>query len=395
MRRTLAASLACAAALIGGCALVADYDFGSYEERPDVGPTTSGSGGMAGGTSISAGGAGGTTASSISAGGFGGGSGGSGGSGGEMGGAGGTGGVGGMGGAGGMGGGPVVEVLYQGIDQPTSVAVDGTHVYWTTSINFMQPDGKVRRKPKAGGAIENIAMNQVDPSSISLTNQTAYWFAGTGAGSTIYSASKSNLMTATLHASSEAILGLAASSSAVYWTNGGDGVWKIGTDGMGLVELVPAQNNPGAIAADAAGIYWLNRGTVNMANGEVKRADPDGSNIMLLADLQEFPVAITTDATNVYWTTLDGAVRTAPKDGTPIITNVQPTDGPPCNDLAVDATHIYYTKGNSVLRVVIGTMNASAVLFGLTGPQKVAVDADDVFFTLYDPPDGSVRKTSK
>lgn len=386
MRHTITA-LSLAALLIGGCALVADYDFGSYEERPDTPTSTSqtGTGGMTGSTTISAGGAGGFTTASAT-----GGMGGLGGAGGE----GGMGGVGGMGGAGGSN--PLVVELYEGNDQPTSLAIDGEHVYWTTSKQFMPTVGRVRRKAKSGvGAIEEIASAQNEPLGVSLTANDIYWYATEGAGSRIYTSPKTTVAPATVYTSPEVIIGFTTSEQFLYWTDGSDSIRRIDTGGGAPQLLVSGQSNPGPIAVDSAGIYWVNRGQVGMGNGEVKRANLDGTNVELLAELEEFPLAITSDALNVYYVTLAGAVRTAPKDGSAVFTNVQSTDGPPCNDVTVDATQIYYTKGNSLLRVQIGTMIGSAIVFGLPNPQRVQVDATEIFFTTLDTPIGSVLKTAK
>jgi hypothetical protein len=388
MRRVLAA-LPCAVALIGGCALVADYDFGSYEERPDTGPSStaeSGTGGMTGTTTTSAGGAGGIT-TTTAAGGMGGG-----GMGGGTGGVGG--GTGGMAGAGGSN--PIVDQIYQGDDMPTSLAIDLTHVYWTTSKQFMPTVGRVRRRAKSGlGPIDEIASAQNEPLSVSLTINNIYWYATQGAGSRIFTSPKTMAAPVELYTSPATLLALAASEQFVYWTDVSDSIWRIDVDGGVPELLVAGQYNPGAIAVDSAGIYWVSRGDVGDANGEVKRANLNGTNVMLLADLQEFPLAITSDVLNVYWTTLDGAVRTAPKDGSFVFTNVQPVGGPPCNDLTVHGTQIYYSRADALLRVQIGTMDGAAIVFGLDDVQKVRVDADEIFFTNIATPIGSVLKTAK
>jgi hypothetical protein len=132
-----------------------------------------------------------------------------------------------------------------------------------------------------------------------------------------------------------------------------------------------------------------------MGDGEIMRADLVGTNPLSLAVGQEFPLAITTDADNVYWTTLDGAVRTVEKGGSSTITNVNPTMGPPCNDVAVDNTHIYYTKGSSLLKVPIGGTVSSVIASGLIGVQRIRVDGPDLYVTTSEDSNGRVLKIAK
>ena len=366
MQRILAVALGCTCAMEGGCALIANYDFSSYKERPDDGAggtTTNSAGGMMASTSVGVGGAGGDSTSAA--------------------------------GGGGGAGGRSILVLYEGQENPLSLAVDDTHVYWTTSNDFTQPDGQVRRASKNGGDIEDLKTGQTAPSSLSLNGESAYWFTTVEGNATIHRATKSTGDSQPFFASLEAMLGLAASDQALYWTDLTNAIWRMSVNGASVVPIVLDQNNPSAVTVDATGIFWLNAGHVTMGDGEIMRADLLGANAGLLAGGQEYPLAIATDAANVYWTTLSGQVRTVAKDGANIVTNVEAAAQEPCNDVAVDGTDIYFTRGSDVLKVPIGGVGASVIASTLVNSNRIEVDATSIYVTTTSAAGGSVLKISK
>jgi hypothetical protein len=59
---------------------------------------------------------------------------------------------------------------------PRYIAVDATHVYWSTySSNTAFPDGELRRVPIAGGATEVVAASQYSISSLAVDATHVYW----------------------------------------------------------------------------------------------------------------------------------------------------------------------------------------------------------------------------
>lgn len=63
-------------------------------------------------------------------------------------------------------------ITYSAVDgtRPSSVAVDGTHVYWTNAFA-----GTVQRAPKAGGAVETLATGQGTLTHIAVNSAAVYW----------------------------------------------------------------------------------------------------------------------------------------------------------------------------------------------------------------------------
>ncbi|MEO7109254.1 MAG: hypothetical protein ABI183_02350 [Polyangiaceae bacterium] len=69
-------------------------------------------------------------------------------------------------------------------DQINSFATDGTFVYWTSSdgIKSNEPTGRLSKIPIGGGATVPLASGQDNPSSISVDATSLYWLIGGEAG---------------------------------------------------------------------------------------------------------------------------------------------------------------------------------------------------------------------
>ena len=71
------------------------------------------------------------------------------------------------------GGTPSTLVAAQGSYVGGAIAVDDTHVYWTDTTG--SSDGRVRRVPKAGGAIDDLALGLLGPGAVNLSASHVYW----------------------------------------------------------------------------------------------------------------------------------------------------------------------------------------------------------------------------
>ena len=69
--------------------------------------------------------------------------------------------------------------LAEQLNGPETMAVDGTHVYWTdpgpSSSTSVPTPGTILRVPLAGGTPENLAGNTIGPFGIAVDDTNVYW----------------------------------------------------------------------------------------------------------------------------------------------------------------------------------------------------------------------------
>src|SRR5262245_57389793 len=105
----------------------------------------------------------------------------------------------------------------------------------------------------------------------------------------------------------------------VYWID--EASWTVAAvDKLGGPPLVIASTptRPVDVAASAAGVFWLEVGSIVAPDGAVRRAAPDGSGAQTLAQDILWPRHVAVDETHVYWTSGEGAVSRVPIDGGPV-----------------------------------------------------------------------------
>jgi hypothetical protein len=152
--------------------------------------------------------------------------------------------------------------IASGLTSPRSIAVDGTNVYWATQDNA----GAVMKCAKAGcnNAPATLASSQNWTMSLLVDNANVYWANYTG-GELMKCSLGGCSGNPTALASSQQPWGSAIDTSDVYWTDliGGK-ILKCGINGCNgtPVTVLDKQKVPGAMAADAKGIYWSTQGAV-------------------------------------------------------------------------------------------------------------------------------------
>ncbi len=142
-------------------------------------------------------------------------------------------------------GGGGVTTLASGLNDPVSVTVDRTHVYWVDGY-----DGTVNDVPLRGGSVTTLASGLNDPVSV------------------------------------------AVDSTHVYWANLTDGtVNEVPLGGGTVTTLAAGQNGPVSVAVQGGYVYWLNEGAVRM-RGTVDKVPVGGGQVITLATGQNFPVSV-------------------------------------------------------------------------------------------------------
>lgn len=360
--------LAASAGLLGGCALVAGYDFGRYGERTGEGgasASSSSDGSVTAAATASSTGAGGADASSS-----------------------------------GTGGAPMTTVLYTGAAPPIALSVDAAAVYFTTG-NLGMTDGTLWRVEKDGTNPKPLVSNQPFPDSLALDSMLkyAYWVSTSGGKGTIRRVSSDGGgIPELIFMPMERVGGLAFSSGTIYWTATESGYVFEDSAGKGLNFIVSGQSFPGPIVTDGSSLYWVDSGANEASNGLVMKADLGGKGATALANGLNSPAQIAVSTSSVYWCTVDGGVYGVLKNGTgdPHVYVKPKTPANPCSSLAADELNVYFAQGSTVYRELVGSIQATAHVTDLKAPLKIALDQSALYVAGIDTAGkGTVIKASK
>lgn len=189
-------------------------------------------------------------------------------------------------------GGGLPTTLASGQAGITSIAADGTNVYWVT-----QAGGTVVKEPVDGGlAVTLWSSASTSPYGIAVDSTNVYWtFSGNpGAVMRIPIAGG----TAATLANVKVAVFVAVDSTNVYWVDQGAGtVATTPITGGPIKNLAIGRSNPTAIAVYGGTVYWSDDST-----SLVLSVPSIGGPVTTLASGQSSVVSIAADATSVYWT---------------------------------------------------------------------------------------------
>ena len=216
-----------------------------------------------------------------------------------------------------------------------ALTVDATHVYWAEYNN----SGKVLRRTKTLGEIEEVATGQSYTSSLASDGSHVYWtnYIGNAVMRREIGPTLGQIETiATMQPGAD---GLSLDSTHVYWA--ADDAIRRRTKAPGTVEpIATAQIGAHATALDDTHVYWT-----AATDGTVMRRSKAPGPIETFAGDEGGVEEIAVDADGVYWTMLHdsgGIRRRAKSGGDPAdIADDTGTDG-----IALDATHIYWTAAD-------------------------------------------------
>ncbi len=199
-----------------------------------------------------------------------------------------------------IGGGAAVA-LGTGPD-PSSVAVDGTYVYWGGGV----PDtsGAIMRVPVGGGTAVALAAFPCYPTDLALDATNVYWTCfGPKPSALLMSVAKAGGIPTTI-ASSTAPLSLAVDATSIYWVGGGSVMKAAKCGGTPVALTTPVQGQyPIGLTLDSTSLYWTLTGTnpYNTAYG-VQSLPLAGGSVTTLVSNQADPMGIVVDQDSVYWT---------------------------------------------------------------------------------------------
>jgi hypothetical protein len=151
-------------------------------------------------------------------------------------------------------GGGSVTTLASGQSGPISVAVDGTNVYWVNHGNYSESNGTVNEVPVGGGSVTTLATSQggyLD--SLAVNGTHVYWtdpYYGTVNEVPVGGGSVTTLATDQVSPYS-----LAVDATHVYWISGNPGTVNEVPAGGGSVTIL-ASGYFTTLAVDDAYVYW-------------------------------------------------------------------------------------------------------------------------------------------
>ena len=238
-----------------------------------------------------------------------------------------------------------VTVLASGLDFPYGVAVDQTHVYFTTT------DGTVQRVLKNGGSPEILAEGLGALGNL-VIHEGRLYFANRSARVVQRIAKNGVSGPATLTPQLPNLTQVAADASGVYFVvpfdqfgNGPGSIGRVAPGNLTITWLTTNLVRPNYLFLDSGYAYFsqafYDANQNKYVEGLVNRMPQGGGEIETLASMEIIPMPIVADAEAVYWGTDDGeAIRKHTFAGGETVSLAAGQDIP--IGLAIDGEAIYW-----------------------------------------------------
>ena len=262
----------------------------------------------------------------------------------------------------------------------TGLGAEPRQIYWVSQDEIWAAnlDGTDPRAIVTGQAgLEGIAAN----------SNHLYWIIGFNG--TIWEANLdgSSPHTIVTGLGTQAVAGVAVTSSQIYWANVGDAsdgagtIWAANLDGSNPHAIVTGQFAPTGVAADASLIYWASARSGTAGSGTISAANPDGTSPRTIVTGQFAPTGVAVDASHLYWTSTEdslpanGLISVANLDGTSPRTIVTGQNQSKLSGVASDGTHLYWTSTDDgqIWRANLDGSDPQAIVTGQTSPTWMAV----------------------
>jgi hypothetical protein len=267
------------------------------------------------------------------------------------------------------------QVLADRVGRPVSLTVDATHLYWIDG-----DAGALVRMARTGGAITTLATGASawTPWSIAVDATTVYWLDPDDGA--VRATPRGGGVTRTLATGQGDLVGIAIDAGHVYFA-GGDRVRRVAKWG-GALATIATGSTPSALVADGYFVYVADALVLGGSN-QIYRVPRAGGARVVLAE-QEDAHGLVADAGHLYWKRFwTGDVRRGSRwmPGAATVAG----DGGGWGDVAVDATHVWWTGGPVLHRAPKAGGAAETVYQARDWAVSIALDGDAAYLAV-DPP---------
>jgi len=301
---------------------------------------------------------------------------------------------------------------------PSSIAIDGTNVYWIDSAL-----GTVNEVPSCGGpattlvTTSTLGSSTLIPAGIAVQGGDVYFttqdpWNPDGDDGAVWRVPSSGGTPTMLVQGLDRPGRVAVTGASMYWiesweTHADDGrVVKAPLDGSSMDILASAQNGPFGLALGGGYVVWTTSGFVDSVRGTIWVA-PVGSEVVDGVSVgQNMPVGVAIGGTNAFWAdegdpnvANSGSIMKKPLDPNAAADPVTLASGGAPQGIAVDGTYAYWTdsQAQTVNRVPIAGGAPTTVAAQQVAPLAIAVDDKSVYWTTFAVGSGvgSVMKIAK
>lgn len=231
--------------------------------------------------------------------------------------------------------------------RPSSIAVDEAYVYWTNLGSLETPtDGSVMKVPLDGGPATILASGQYAASAIAVDADRVYWVSY----NSVYSVPLGGGAVVPLYEASVPveITGLAVDATAVYWHRGSP-IHQALSGGAPVAMAANVGQGPGSLALDATNVYW----TVGQQPCDTNLCEANNGAVVM---------------------------KVSKTGGAPETLASFETPGYPVTQLAVDATHIYWTSAHELQRMSIDGGPVESLASNQGSPHAMVLSTTDVYW---------------
>lgn len=268
-----------------------------------------------------------------------------------------------------------VEILAV-VGAPVALTSDGAHLYWVDDV-----DHTLYRMPEDGGDLTVLATGVSVGSPWAIAVDTTYVYWGDDEAGAVRRVPKLGGASRTLASGEGQVMAVVVDGSYLFWTaNGQNGgrVRRLPRAG-GTPTTVTSGSYLSALAVDSFFVYVADAHVFAGANQILRAPRGGGAKIALASDEDALGLAI--DQSRVYWKRFwTGDVRRASK-WMPGAATIAP-EGGGWGDLAVDATHVWWTTGPLLHRVAKGGGPGEVVVTLPSWGNSLALDGGAVYVAL-------------